>query len=104
MRDQALPDHVVLVEPEVLRANGERNELLTGWKQPELRDADLDHEAAAWLEVCRHVLETRHLRVLRRQVVDRVEDEIGQRELAVDPRGREIADRDRDFLAAGFLA
>ena len=40
--------------------------------------ADLDHEAAAGLEVRGDVLEARDLLVLRRQVHDRVEDEVGE--------------------------
>ena len=49
------------------------------------------------------VLEARDLLVLRRQVPDRVEDEVGERERAVDARGREVADRDLDLAPApGF--
>jgi hypothetical protein len=48
------------------------------------------------------VPETCHLRVLRRQVVDRVEQQIGHRERAVDDRRREVPDRDVHRRAAGF--
>ena len=44
------------------------------------------------------------LRVLRRQVADRVEDEVDERERPVDARGREVADRDRQLRAAGLRA
>ena len=52
----------------------------------------------------RDVLEARHLPVLLCQVVDRVEDEVCERERPLDPRPGKIADRDRDVFAAGFLA
>jgi len=103
VRDQALFYNVVLVETEVLRTDVERDESLPGRQQPQLRDADLDHEAAAWPEMRCNVLEARHLPILVSQVVDRVEDEVRERESPLDPRRREIADRDRDVLAPGFL-
>ena len=46
--------------------------------------------------------EARDLRVLRGQVHDRVEDEVGDREAALDRGRREIADRDADLLGAGL--
>ena len=58
--------------------------------------AHLDDEAAARLEVRRDVAEAGDLRRLRRQVVDRVEDEVGEPERAVGARRREVADRDGD--------
>jgi hypothetical protein len=44
------------------------------------------------------VLEARDLPVLRRQVHDRVEDEVGDREPTFDGRRREIADRHTDLF------
>ena len=79
-------------------------EPLARGKRPQSRHADLDHEAAARLEVRGDVLEARDLRVLRRQVADRVEDDVRERERAVDLRRREVADRDLDLLPAGLLA
>jgi hypothetical protein len=38
------------------------------------------------------------------QVHDRVEDDVGEGERPVDPRRREVADCDRDLLAAGLGA
>jgi hypothetical protein len=50
------------------------------------------------------VPEARHLLVLRGQVRDRVEHEVGELEDAVDPRPREVPDRDSDPLRAGLRA
>jgi hypothetical protein len=50
--------------------------------------------------VARHVPEARHLRVLRGQVHDRVEHQVGQREGPVGRGGGEVADGDRDAVAA----
>ena len=72
-------------------------------RQPlELRDADLDHEASAGLEVRGGVLEAGHLIVLRGQVVDRVVDQVGERELARHLGGGEVAQRDLDPVGAGL--
>ena len=46
------------------------------------------------------VPEARNLLVLRREVHDRVRDEIRERERAVHSRRREVADRDADLLGA----
>ncbi len=104
MGDQALRRDVVLVEPEVRRAHVEGTERLAGREPLELRNAHLDHEAPARLEVRGDVLEARDLLVLRRQVHDRVEDEVGDRERPLD-RGRgEVADRHADVLGARLRA
>jgi hypothetical protein len=102
VRDQALVDDVVLVEADVRRRSRRRPEALA--RGSAARHADLDHEAAARLEVRADVLEARDLRVLRGQVVDRVEDEVGEAERALDAGRGEIADRDRDRVAAGLGA
>ena len=77
---------------------------LAGREPLELGNADLDDEAAAGLEVRRDVAEARDLRRLRRQVHDRVEDQVGDGERPVDGRRREVADRDADVLAARLRA
>ncbi len=51
----------------------------------------LDHESPAAAQMRRRVREARDLAVLRGQVEDRVEDEIDERELAVDARRRHVA-------------
>ena len=100
MRDQALRHDVVLVKAEPRGTHVERPDGLAGWEPLEPRNAHLDHEAPAWLELRGDVLEARDLLVLRRQVHDRVEDEVGDRERPLD-RGRgEIADRHADVLGA----
>jgi hypothetical protein len=65
---------------------------------PELWDPDLDHEAAARPEVGGHVLEAGDLLVLGRQVPDGVEDQVGDREPALDGGGGEVADGHADPL------
>src|SRR6476661_9187016 len=72
-------------------------------RQPlELGDADLDHEAPAGPQVRRGVLKAGHLIVLRGQVVDRVVDQVGERELARYVGGGEVAERDLDPVGAGL--
>ena len=78
MRDQTLAFDVVLVDPDVGLAEVENLKALTGRQGAQAGDADLDHEAPARLEVRGDVLEARCLLLLRRQVVDRVEDEVGE--------------------------
>src|SRR5262249_58296184 len=96
---------VVLVEAEPRRAlEVERLDRLAGRETAERRQSDLDHEATALLEVCGGVLEARDLRLLGRQVHDRVEDEVDERERPVDARRPELADRHRDLRAAGLRA
>ncbi len=65
-----------------------------------MRHRNLDHERPARLEMRRGVLEARNLLVLRRQVHDRVEDEVREREGPVDSRRREVADRYLDVFTA----
>src|SRR5450759_4613669 len=76
----------------------ERLERLAGWQPLERRNAYLDHEAAAALEVGRDVLEAGDLLVLGCQIVDRIEDEIGERERPLDPGRGEVADCYVDLL------
>ena len=64
--------------------------------------SDLDDEAAARLEMRCGVLEAGDLLVLRRQVHDRVGDEVGDRERGLDGRRGEVADRDADPLRTGL--
>ncbi len=85
---------------EGVTVNGSRR--LAGRQPLELRDADLDHETSAGPEVRGGVLEAGHLIVLRGQVVDRVVDQVGQRELARHPGGGEVAQRDLDPIGAGL--
>src|SRR5262249_57244502 len=104
MRDQALPPDVVLVDADVLRAEVEDLEALARRERPQAGHAQLDHEAAARLEMGGGVFEARDLRILRRQVADRVEDDVGERKRPVDLPRREVADRDLDLLPTGLLA
>ena len=102
VRDQPLRGDVVLVEAEPRRADVERLEGLAGRQSLQTRHPHFDHEAAARLQVRGDVLEAGDLLVLRRQVHDRVEDEVRERERPVDPGRGEVADRDADRLAAGL--
>jgi len=90
VRDEPLRVVVVLVDADVRVAEVEDRERLT------VPRPDLDHEHALRREVRRRIREHRDLAVLRHDVVDRVEDDVGERELAVDARVRHVADRDRD--------
>src|SRR5215831_4763805 len=104
MRGQALARDVVLVDAPVRVAPVEDDEPLSGREPLQVRESDLDHEAAAGLEVRGDIAETCDLLVLARQVRDRVVDEVGERERPVHVRRREVADRDADLLAARLLA
>ncbi len=70
----------------------------------QVRDDDLENEAAAGLEVVGDVAEAGDLLVLRREVHDRVADEIGEGESPIDLRRREVADRHADPVGAGLRA
>ena len=90
--------------PQRVSLDVEDADRLAGREPPQARDADLDHEAAAGLEVRGDVAEARDLRRLRRQVHDRVEDEVRDGERPRHRRRREVADRDADLLAARLRA
>ncbi|GAB2800711.1 hypothetical protein GCM10027073_36150 [Streptomyces chlorus] len=76
------------------------HDVLPGWKPSQFGDQDLDDEAASGFQVSRGVAETDHLLRLRRQIQDRVEEQVGDGERPVHPRRREIADRDVDRVTA----
>ncbi len=77
---------------------------LPGREPAQVGHPDLDDEAAAGFEVIRGGAEAGRLGVLGGQVHDRVEDQVHQRERAVDPGGGEVADGDADGVAAGLGA
>src|SRR4249919_4271537 len=104
MRNQALVLHVVLVDSDVLSTEVEHLEPLARRKRQPTASAELDREAAARFEVRGDVLEARDLGVLRRQVADRVEDDVRERKRAVHLRRRKVADRDLDLVPTGLLA
>ncbi len=90
--------------PTCASRDGERDVPLARREPAEVRDHDLDHEEAAGLEVPRGVLEAHDLGLLRRQVHDRVEDEVGEPERRLDLRRCEVADRRLDLLRARLAA
>ena len=89
-------------KPSRVGVTGERPHRLARRQPLELRDADLDHEASAGPQVRGGVLEARHLIVLRGQVVDRVVDQVGERELARYVGRGDVAERDLDPVGAGL--
>src|SRR3954466_12488343 len=98
MRNQTLSGNAVLVTPHVCRFRRKELEGLAGRKPPQTWYEHLDDEAAARLEMGCGILKAGDLLVLRRQVHDRVRDEVNDRERAVDRRCREVADRDADLV------
>jgi len=104
MRRDDLRGHVVLVDPPMRLAPVEDAERLAGRQPLEIGDQDLDHEAATRLQVRGDVPEAGDLRSLRRQVHDRVEHDVGQRERPPDPRGRHVTDRHVDTLGPRLLS
>jgi len=104
MGREALRRDVVLVEPPSGLAHVEGADRLAGREPLEPGNAYLDHEAAAGLEVRRDVAEARDLLRLRRQVHDRVEDQVRDGERSVHGRRREIADGHADVFGARLRA
>jgi hypothetical protein len=100
MRREVLRRDVVLVDPPLRFARVEGAASLTRREPLQLWDPDLDHKTAAGLEVGRHVAEARYLSSLRRQIHDRVEDQIGEGKRSVDGRGGEVADRYPNLFGA----
>ena len=78
--------------------------VLPGREPAQLGNPALDDEAAAGPQMAGGVAEAGDLRVLAGQVHDRVEHQVGQREGAVHRGGGDVADGDRDSLAAGLGA
>ena len=102
MRDQSLLHHVELVDADVVGADVERNEGLADWQPPQRRHRHLDDEVTAPVEVCGRVAEALHLLVLGQQVRDGVVHEVDERERAVDPGRRHVADRHGHTVRTGF--
>jgi hypothetical protein len=104
VRDEPLVRDVELVNAEIRVADVEGAEPLAVREPSERGDTDLDHEAAGGVEMAGDVLEAADPLFLGGQVVDRVEDQEGERKYAVDPCRGEVADRDVDGVGAGFRA
>ena len=83
VRDEPLVRDVVGVEAEVRLAEGEGADRLAERKPLQVGQPDLDQEMATGLEMRGDVLKARDLLVLRRQILDRVVDEVGQTERPV---------------------
>ncbi len=92
VRDEPLRVEVELVDADVGVAEVEHLEPLP------VVHADLHHQAASGRKMPRRVLEHRNLSVLRGDVVDRVEDDVGERERPLHSRGRHVADLDPDLV------
>ena len=98
MGDEPLACDVVLVESEPLGFHREWPDDLAKRKPLQIRNTDLNDEVATRFEMLGNVAEAADLLVLRSQIHDRVEHEVGKREL---PRNRclsEIALRNADPL------
>ena len=76
IRAHRLCGDVVDVERPPRRAHVERHDVLAGRKPSQIRDHNLDDEAAAGFEVSRDDAEAGHRRCLRRQIHDRVRDQV----------------------------
>src|SRR5919201_2011281 len=104
MRDETLVHDLVLVDADMALAHIEDPKRLPEGDALEIRYHHFDHETAAGFEMRGDVLKARDLLVLRRQVHDRVEDEVNERERVVHSRRREVADRHPDLLRARLFA
>ena len=86
------------------RRDGERLERFAWRKALEPRNEHLDDEAAVRLQVRCGILEAGHLLVLRRQVHDRVRDEVDQGEPILDGNRGEVADGNANLPGARLTA
>src|SRR5829696_1228592 len=98
--DQSLRRDVVLVEAQPRGAHREGSDGFTGWQPLEIGNRYLDDETPTGLQVRGDVLETGDLLVLRREVHDRVEDQIGNRKTTLNGCRGEVADRYTDLFCA----
>src|SRR5262245_25738185 len=102
VRAHRLRGGVVDVERPAGLADVVGQDILPGRQPAQLRNVNLDDEAATGREVGGDVAEAGHLRFLRRQVHDRVEDQVRERERPRSPRRCEVADRHVDLGTARF--
>ena len=96
VRHDLLAQHVVGVQADVAGLAVPHRGLLARRKLAELRDPQLDHEAAAGAEVPGGVAEARHLLALGEQVGDRVVDEVDEGVFPGHDGGRHVADDHRE--------
>lgn len=76
----------VLVDADVVVAHSKRNGDFADRELTQAGNAVLDHESSPGTEVTSGILEASDLFVLSGEIADGVEDEIDEREVAVDPR------------------
>src|SRR5215831_2138496 len=100
VRAHRLRGGVVDIERPAGLADVAGQDILPGREPAQLRNVNFDDEAATGRQVGGDVAEAGHLRFLRGQVHDRVEDQVRERERPLGPRGREVADRHADLCAA----
>lgn len=96
---QRLGGDVVHVERPPRRTDVERHGGLARRELAQFGDHHLDDEGATRCEVRRDVAEAVDLCLLGRQVHEGVEDQVGDRERPVHPRGREVAEGHADVPA-----
>ena len=102
--DEMLPQQVIGIDADIVGIGAEDDGILAGRQLAQLRHAQLDHEAAAGLQMTGRIAEAGNLRGLCQQVRDRVIDEIDEREASRCPRRGHIADDDRDRRLIGLAA
>ena len=100
MGNQALARDVVLVEPQPGISHSESPDCLTGRQPLQIRHTDLNDETPTGQKMISHVLEARDLLILRRQIHDRVEDQVGERKTACNSRRGEVTNRHGDLICA----
>lgn len=93
VRDQTLRCGVVLVDPPAAAVAMKHDVALATRQTPKVRNANLDNEEAAWLQMDRRVGEARDLLLLRGEVSDGVENEVDKPERTLDTRASHVADR-----------
>ena len=87
-------------KPSLVALEGEGTHGLAGREPLELGDLDLDHEAAARLEMGGDVAEALDLVVLGGQVGDGVVHEVGEPEGPFHPGRGEVTDRQTDVAGS----
>lgn len=103
VRDQTVRRGVVLVDAPAVAVSTKYDVALARRQTPEVRNANLDNETAAWLEVDCRIREASDLLLLRDEVSDGVENEVDKPERAVDARAGHVADRHLEVATPRLL-
>ena len=80
-----------IVDTDEVVCQREQHARISRWQPAKPGHGTFDHEPTAWTELTRRVLEAGHLFVLSREVHNRVEDQVDERELDIESRRSHVA-------------